>query len=58
MGLDRGELVPAKAPCLHLYQDLSPVKKMNMSKLATVEFYESVTTNPPKFIRFPGLIFV
>ena len=58
LGLDRGELVPAKAPCLHLYQDLSPVNSLVVSNLAPVEFYESVTTKPPKFIRFPGLIFV
>ena len=43
---------------LHLYQDLVPVNSLVVSHLDPVSFYQSVTINPAKFIRFPGLVFV
>jgi len=58
LGLDRGEQFPEKESCLHLYQDLAPVNSLVVSNLDPANFYESVTTNPTKFICFPGLCFV
>ena len=58
LGLDRGEQLPGKESCLHLYQDLAPVNSLVVSNLDPASFYESVTTNPTKFIRFPSLCFV
>ena len=58
LGLDRGEQLPEKESCLHLYQDLAPVNSLVVSNLDPASFYESVTTNPTKFIRFPSLCFV
>jgi hypothetical protein len=58
LGLDRGEQLPEKESCLHLYQDLAPVNSLVVSNLDPASFYESVTTSPTKFIRFPSLCFV
>jgi hypothetical protein len=58
LGLERGELPAEKDGCLHLYQDLVPVNSLVVSHLDPVAFYQSVTTHPAKFIRFPGLVFV
>ena len=58
LGLDRGNALPEQEPCLHLYQDLVPVNSLVVSNLDPAGFYESVTTKPTKFIRFPGLCFV
>ena len=58
LGLDRGQLPPLKDACLHLYQDMAPVNSLVVSNLEPVAFYESVTSHPTKFIRFPGLFFV
>lgn len=43
---------------LHLYQDLAPINSLVVSNLEAETFYQSVTTQPTKFIRFPGLFFV
>ena len=58
LGIGRGEPTPEKAPCLHLYQDLSPINSLVVSNLEPYDFYDSVTLNPTKFIRFPALVFV
>ena len=58
LGLDRGEPEPEKEACLHLYQDLAPVNSLVVSNLDPATYYESITTNPTKFIRFPGIFFV
>ena len=58
LGLNRGELSNGKESDLHLYQDLAPVNSLVVSNLDPIHFYESVTSSPTKFIRFPGLIFV
>jgi len=58
LGLVRGEMAAEKEACLHLYQDLAPVNSLVVSNLDPVEFYDSVTSSPSKFIRFPGLFFV
>lgn len=58
IGLSRGALDQKQESCLHLYQDLAPVNSLVVSNLDPVNFYESVTSNPTKFIRFPGLFFV
>lgn len=58
LGLERGPRVDDEEPGLHLYQDLAPVNSLVVSNLEPVAFYQSVTSKPSKFIRFPGLIFV
>ena len=58
LGLERGTLEKQKDSCLHLYQDLFPVNSLVVSSLDPVDFYQSVTIHPAKFIRFPGLFFV
>ena len=58
LGLERGELASEDAQGLHLYQDLAPVNSLVVSNLEPTAFYESVTSKPTKYIRFPGLIFV
>ena len=58
LGLDRGELPKDHDSCLHLYQDLAPVNSLVVSNLEPIEFYESVTSKPTKYIRFPGLFYV
>ena len=58
LGLERGELMAEEAQSLHLYQDLAPVNSLVVSNLEPTAFYESVTSKPSKYIRFPGLIFV
>ena len=55
LGLERGELAAETAPGLHLYQDLAPVNSLVVSNLEPTAFYESVTSKPSKYIRFPGL---
>lgn len=56
--LARGTLPTEKEDGLHLYQDLVPVNSLVVSNLDPVGFYNNVTVNPSKFIRFPGLFFV
>ena len=58
LGLERGQLDANDPPSLHLYQDLVPVNSLVVSNLGPAAFYQSVTTRPTKFIRFPGLVFV
>jgi hypothetical protein len=58
LGLDRGELSPDQGTGLHLYQDLSPVNSLVVSNHEPVSFYQSVTSNPTKYIRFPAVCFV
>lgn len=57
IGLDRGELVPEKVSCLHLYQDLVPVNNLVVSNHDPLGFYQSVTIHPKKYVRFPGICF-
>lgn len=58
LGLERGETPGNEAYSLHLYQDLVPTNSLVVSNLDPLHFYRSVTTDPIKFIRFPGLFFV
>ena len=59
LGLERGQEVPPDDQySLHLYQDLVPANSLVVSNLDPTRFYQSVTTHPMKFIRFPGLFFV
>ena len=58
LGLERGSALPAREKGLHLYQDLSPVNSLVVSNLDPHSFYESVTTKPTKFVRFPALVLV
>lgn len=58
LGLEQGEIIPREQPTLHLYQDLAPVNSLVVSTLDPVGFYQSVTSDPAKFIRFPGMCFV
>lgn len=58
MGIERGEISPREKPTLHLYQDLAPVNSLVVSTLDAVDYYQSVTSQPQKFIRFPGMCFV
>lgn len=55
LGLERGQEVPPDDQySLHLYQDLVPANSLVVSNLDPTRFYQSVTTHPMKFIRFPG----
>ncbi|MFO1371063.1 MAG: hypothetical protein U1F42_01265 [Candidatus Competibacteraceae bacterium] len=58
LGLSRSESVPPSAPGLHLYQDLAPINSLVVSTLDPTGYYHGVTSQPAKFIRFPGLCFV
>lgn len=58
LGLERGEFPEHGNAGLHLYQALVPVNSLVVSSLGPKAYYESVTINPTKFIRFPGLFFV
>ncbi len=58
LGLEQGPITPREQPTLHLYQDLVPVNSLVVSTLNPVDFYHSVTSQPGKFIRFPGKCFV
>ncbi|MDG4553470.1 MAG: hypothetical protein P9E24_04370 [Candidatus Competibacter sp.] len=58
LGLERGPIAPREAPTLHMYQDLAPVNSLVVSTQDPVTYYQSVTSKPAKFIRFPGLCFV
>jgi hypothetical protein len=56
--LGRAESLPAEEQGLHLYHDLAPVNSLVVSRLGPKAYYESITSQPAKFIRFPGLCFV
>ena len=58
LGLNKGTITPREGPGLHMYQDLAPVNSLVVSNQDPISFYESVTSKPSKFIRFPGLCFV
>ena len=58
LGLDRGKMPQDIDFSLHLYQDLAPINSLVVSNLEPATFYQSVTTSPTKFIRFPGVCFV
>lgn len=58
LGLERGALIPEKEEGLHLYQELVPVNNMVVSNREPADFYESVTSKPTKYIRFPALFYV
>ena len=57
LGLSRGP-VPAPVPELHMYQDLTPINSLVVSRLDPAFFCADVTSTPSKFFRFPGLCFV
>lgn len=58
LGLSRTDAPPPPASGLHMYQDLAPVNSLVVSTLGPVDYYQGVTSQPAKFIRFPGLCFV
>ena len=58
LGLSRTDAIPAKERGLHMYQDLAPVNSLVVSAQDPQTYYDSVTSQPAKFIRFPGLCFV
>lgn len=61
LGLERGDVSAVGTEDdgkLHLYQELVPVNNMVVSNHGPVSFYESVTSKPTKYIRFPALFFV
>ena len=58
LGLERGTIMPREVPGLHMYQDLAPINSLVVSTLDPVSYYQGVTSQPAKFIRFPGLCFV
>jgi hypothetical protein len=59
LGLARSETAPpAASGGLHMYQDLAPVNSLVVSTQSPAAYYEDVTSQPAKFIRFPGLCFV
>ncbi|MEI7429287.1 MAG: hypothetical protein WCL27_02450 [Betaproteobacteria bacterium] len=58
LGLDRGVLEADQNSGLHLYQDLAPVNSLVVSNHEPVSFYQSVTSAPTKYIRFPAVCFV
>ncbi len=58
LGLSRTSSFPKKGDGLHMYQDLAPVNSLVVSAQDSQTYYESVTSQPAKFIRFPALCFV
>jgi len=58
LGLTRADSLPDHEPGLHLYQDLAPVNSMVVSAQDPQTYYESVTSQPATFVRFPALAFV
>jgi len=58
LGLSRAESLPADDRGLHLYHDLAPINSLVVSNLGPKAYYEGITSQPAKFIRFPGLCFV
>jgi hypothetical protein len=58
LGLSRAGSVPAEEGGLHLYHDLSPVNSLVVSMQGPQAYYSGITSQPAKFIRFPGLCFV
>jgi len=55
LGLGRAASLPADERGLHLYHDLAPVNSLVVSRLGPQAYYEGITSQPAKFIRFPGL---
>ena len=58
LALSRSDAFPPKEKGLHMYQDLAPVNSLVVSAQDPRSYYEGVTSQPAKFIRFPGLCFV
>jgi hypothetical protein len=58
LGLIRADSLPDHEPGLHLYQDLAPVNSLVVSTQDAQTYYESVTSQPTTFVRFPALSFV
>jgi hypothetical protein len=59
LALSREEPVEEKPhTAKHLYQDLTPAGGLLVSTLDPVRYYRTVTSEPTKFIRYPGLAFV
>lgn len=59
LGLSRTEAAPPDASGgLHMYQDLAPVNSLVVSTQGPAAYYQDVTSQPAKFIRFPGICFV
>lgn len=58
LSLKRIEVFPERERGLHMYQDLAPVNSLVVSVQDPKTYYNSVTSQPTKFIQFPGLCFV
>lgn len=58
LGLEKGEPAGDPDAGLHLYKEVVPVTSLVASSEGPRGFYDSITTAPTKFVRFPGLFFV
>jgi hypothetical protein len=58
LGVSRAGSLPAEDQGLHLYHDLAPVNSLVVSTQGAQAYYSGITSQPAKFIRFPGLCFV
>ncbi|RPF28743.1 hypothetical protein [Georgenia muralis] len=56
--LGRSADLPPAGDGLHLYKELAPVTSLVVSDQDPRTFYEGITVQPSKFVRFPGLAFV
>jgi hypothetical protein len=58
LSLEAAPSVPDQSDRFYLYQELVPVSSLVASLLPPKPFYESITTNPLKLVRFPAMCFV
>jgi hypothetical protein len=58
LGLSRSSTMPAGDRGLHMYHDLAPINSLVVSAQGPQAYYSGITSQPAKFIRFPGLCFV
>jgi hypothetical protein len=58
LGLSRSGTMPAGDRGLHMYHDLAPINSLVVSAQGPQAYYSGITSQPAKFIRFPGLCFV
>jgi hypothetical protein len=58
IGLPRANALPEPRAGLHMYQDLAPVNSLVVATQDPITYYRGITSEPEKFIRFPGMCFV
>jgi hypothetical protein len=56
--IERSEGDAPSGDGLHLYKELAPVNSLVVSSQDPRTFYEGITVQPSKLVRFPGLCFV